>query len=246
MRTLLCAFFALMPLLGIAEQVQFEATDKGFVWADYFPNPPGGRPARAIVLMFHTDGGNNGEYELAVPKLVHQNFACLTVDTRLGNKDLPVWQLINRTTKFYPQPPPLEDVFYDIEGSYKWAKAKGYSKIICIGSVSSATMIVRLANKYGDVKGIVCCSPNPTLGTDLFKQDRTPTLLMGTIAEGNGPLTAIYEAIPFSIARGADDLLMNPNSVPGAVTLREDRNPAGAEFYWNGLWKFVNFLAPPP
>lgn len=219
-----------------ASELTFLAKDGVTVFADFYK----AEPAKGIILLFHQAGSNAGEYATIAPVLVSQGYDALAVDQRNGGD---MWNRKNRTAA--KRSGDYLSAYADMEGAVQWAKAKKYSVIVAWGSSYSASLVLRLAKDYPELRAVLAFSPgeyfsNPTLVRDWNMAENVPTLMAFTPDEASQGGVTLYQSSSHAPARNDADMILSfEGGVHGSSTLNPDKNPTSSKKYWQGVIAFL-------
>ena len=237
---------ALVTLLWVAgdahavEPVSFAASDGVRVYADYYPAADKSRP---LILLFHQAGSNRGEYAPIAPVLVSLGYGALALDQRSGGS---LWGQTNETVEHLGHSTGYEDVLLDMEAALHWARANGYAgPVVLWGSSYSAALAFLFAAKHPqDVKAILAFSPGEYLrGTSVRTAASQLTMpIFVTSAKAQDEIASAKAIIDAAPAATKVQFVPRISGVHGSSTLRQDRNPQGADEYWAAVKEFLNRL----
>jgi len=210
------------------------AADKTAVFARLYPATG---KAKAIILMFHQARSNMAEYAPIAPRVAKMGFDCLTIDQRAGDG---MWGVKNKTAAQFSSEQNYLQAYPDLEAALAWAKLRHYQKIIAWGSSYSSSLTLRLASEHPEIAAALVFSPG-----EYFDQDglvagwnqkiKVPVLFAWTQEEADKGGMKLFQ----SAKRAGDVLVVGPQGVHASSTLRADRNPNGAEYYWERVEKFL-------
>jgi alpha-beta hydrolase superfamily lysophospholipase len=211
------------------------AKDKTRVYASFYRalnnNPK-------IALLFHQAGSNRMEYEPIISSFHIAGFDTLTVDQRSGGT---MWGADNATVKRLGESAEYADAYADLEAALEYAVKRKYKTIIAVGSSYSASLAIVLASRNPDtVDGVAAFSP----GENFEDKNRIKI----AASKLNVPLyvtgaTNEKQRVEEVLVRASDNdvTFYQPiNSVHGASTLREDKNPEGYKVNINNLMTFLD------
>jgi dienelactone hydrolase len=221
--------------------VSVRAPDGAELSADLYATPEGTRAP--IILLFHQAASNAAEYSTIAPRLVELGWNALAVDTRSGGR---MWNRNNRTVMRLGRSADFLSAYPDLESALAWAKSQGYAPPLVVwGSSYTSALVFRLAAEHAEVGAVLSFSPGEYLGPDepvRAAAARVKVPIFVTTATGHEVDVArwILEGSPST---------MKVQYVPtvgvhGSSTLREDRNPAGAEDNWEAVAAFLARLRP--
>lgn len=222
-----------------AQQLALRAADgtKVFAWR----YPAGNKKAERVILCFHQAGSNAAEYAAIAPRFNKLGFDCLAIDQRSGGE---MWGRENKTAAQFPENPGYMNAYPDLVSALDWAKSEGYKKIVACGSSYSASLAMKLASEHPEVSAVMAFSPGEYF--DIQRTTRSwnaqvavPTLFACDKAGGAEGVINIMGGTPDLPGRHRDSIAINKEGVHGASTLRPDRNPKSAEFYWKAVEDFL-------
>jgi dienelactone hydrolase len=219
--------------------VSFVAADGLSIHAAYYPAPGSSAP---IILLFHQAGSNHWEYAPIAPRLVSSGFSCLAVDQRAGGD---MWGHKNLTAVQLSHPADYLKALADLEAALAWARKENSSrKIIVWGSSYSASLVFVLAAKHpGEVAGLLSFSPSEYFDSKHMIRDAAAKVNIpvfidsAKVSKEESAARSILDAV----ADTKDRVQFIPQiaGVHGSSTLREDRNPKGAEENWAAVLAFL-------
>jgi dienelactone hydrolase len=250
MRNLFGFFLAiiLVSAIGPSARAQrpasFVASDGLKIHAVYYPAPGSSAP---IILLFHQAGSNHWEYAPIAPRLVNAGFSCLAVDQRSGGD---MWGHKNETAAQLAHPADYLDALKDLEAALAWARTQNPSrKIIVWGSSYSSSLVFVLAAKHpGEIAGLLAFSPGEYFDAKHMIRDAAAKVNIPVFvdsAKDNKEEERAREIID-AVADAKDRVQFIPKiaGVHGSSTLREDRNPTGADENWNAVLAFLRQFQP--
>ena len=227
------------PVSGhTTDAISFAASDRVQVFADYYS---AGSKAKPLILLFHQAGSNRGEYVTIGPRLAALGFNALAIDQRSGGN---AWGRTNETVKHLGKSTDYDEALLDLEAALQWAKSSGQTESILVwGSSYSAALVFLLAAKHRrEIRAILAFSPGEYLGGS--------STVRKAAAQVSIPIFVTSAKDPKEIAVAKSVLDASPSAektqfvpqiagVHGSSTLREDRNPAGAEENWAAVKQFL-------
>lgn len=242
--------FLIVPMLlavivAKAEPVTFAAADGVEVYGQHWPAPGKNAP---LVLAFHQAGSSHVEYAPLAPRLNRLGFSVLAIDQRSGGAEFGGH---NRTVMALGRSGAYDAALADLEAALAWGHARaGGSPVLAWGSSYSAALVFLLAAKHPQLlQGLLAFSPGeyldqPDSVVKAAKSVRIPVFIdQARDSDEVAASRAIFGALP-----NADKTLFmaQVNGVHGSATLREDRNPRGAEENWVAVERFLaKFSARP-
>jgi dienelactone hydrolase len=224
-----------------AKPVTFSAADGVKVNAELYPAKAG--KSAPIVLLFHQAGSNGAEYQTIAPKLAVLGYNSLAVDARSGGTR---FGRDNLTVKGVGKSADYQDAYGDLEGALGWVKSEGYTgKIAAVGSSYSAGLVFRLASEHPEVAAILAFSPprpgsGPSWKMDEWGKQAKAAVFLTASPEEIGALKEFYGTLP----QKNKALFEQKAGVHGASTLREDKNPKGAEENFKAVAEFLKANVP--
>ena len=240
--------FVLMLLaanLAKADPVTVTAADGVKVYGQYWPAPRKNAP---LVLAFHQAGSSHFEYAPLAPRLNRLGFSVLAIDQRSGGAEFGGQ---NRTVTGLGKSESYDAALADLDAALAWARSRADgSPVLVWGSSYSAALVFLLAAKHPDqLQGLLAFSPGeyldqPDAVVSAARSARLPVFI--DQAKDDDEVTAsrtIFDALPH-----ADKTLFvaQISGVHGSATLREDRNPRGAQENWVAVERFLaRFSARP-
>ena len=219
--------------------VSFVASDGLKIHAVYYPAPGASAP---IILLFHQAGSNHWEYAPIAPRLVSAGFSCLALDQRAGGD---MWGHGNETAAQLAHPADYLDALQDLEAAFTWARKENPSrKIIVWGSSYSASLVFLLAAKHpGEIAGLLSFSPGEYFENKHLVRDAAAKLNIPVFVDSANNddeeqrARAIFDFVPDT--KDKVQFLPQIAGVHGSSTLREDRNPRGAQENWTAVLAFL-------
>lgn len=235
------AFFTASPQGGAAE-LQLQASDGTRIFATLHPasGASTAKNRRAIVLLFHQAGSNRHEYDPIVPVLNAAGFDTLAIDQRSGGT---MWGAPNQTVRARGGSVGYLQALPDLQAALDWARDHAHTGIVALGSSYSAALVFLLAERNrGQLAGVAAFSPGEHLSRPHLVKRAAASLALPiyvTAAATDREQAQIDEVLS-SVTRARVVRYRAPAGVHGASTLRQDRNPRGAEA---NLKQLVGFLA---
>lgn len=218
------------------QTVTFQSEDDIKITADLYMTDNKNAP---FILLFHQAMFSRGEYLEIAPKLNAMGFNCLAVDQRSGSAVNNVSNQTHKYAKSKKMNTKYPDAFPDLQASFNYIK-KTYNseKIIVWGSSYSASLVLILAAKNKDIKGVLSFSPgeyfkfeNKTI-QEWTKDVKSPIFITSSHNEGN-ECKKIFNNAENSQSR---QYIPEQKGFHGSKALWE--NKKGFELYW----KQVNFF----
>ena len=236
---LFAAGLAMLPAPGHAvEAISFAASDRVQVFADYYS---AGSKAKPLILLFHQAGSNRGEYATIAPMLVTLGFNALAIDQRSGGN---AWNRTNETVKRLGKSTDYGEALLDLEAALRWAKSSGETgPIILWGSSYSASLVFLLAAEHRvDIKALLAFSPGEYLhGASTVRKAAAQVSIPIFVTSAMDPKEIATAKSILDVSPSAEKTQFVPQigGVHGSSTLREDKNPHGAEENWLAVKKFL-------
>ena len=240
--------FALMlaaPSWAAAEPVTVTAADGVKVYGQYWPVPRKNAP---LILAFHQAGSSHLEYAPLAPRLNRLGFNVLAIDQRSGGAEFGGQ---NRTVNALGRSAAYDAALADLDAALAWARSRVEgAPVLAWGSSYSAALVFLLAAKHPDrLQGLLAFSPGeyldqPDAVVKAAGSVRVPVFI--DQAKDSDEVTAsrtIFKALPTT-----DKTLFvaQVGGVHGSATLREDRNPRGAQENWAAVERFLTKFQPRP
>jgi len=218
--------------------VTFSASDGAKAYGEFYSTGDRNKP---IILLFHMFGSNSGEYSSIAPKLVQAGFNALAADLRGGGR---LWGKTNRTVANSREKSgsrPKEIALKDMEGSVRWAQANNSGPVIVWGSSYSASLVFLLAAEHPEIRGLLAFSPGEYFGGKTVHEAAENVHCAVFLTSANTPeeeaeAKSIFESVP---SKNKTLYVPGGPSVHGSSTLREDRNPPGADANWRAVNQFL-------
>ena len=228
-----------------AEPVTLRAADGVQVYGQYWP---ASRKHAPLILAFHQAGSSHVEYAPMAPRLNRLGFSVLAIDQRSGGAEFGGQ---NRTVTALGRSVSYDAALADLDAAMAWGRSRADgSPVLVWGSSYSAALVFLLAAKHPEqLQGLLAFSPGEYLGrpnavVEAASSVRVPVFI--DQAKDSDEVTAsraIFDALP-----SADKTLFvaRVGGTHGSATLREDRNPRGAEENWGAVERFLaRFSARP-
>lgn len=222
--------------------VTFTTADGVLVSADFYPAPDSA--TAPVVLLFHQAGSNAGEYAPIAPRLAGAGWNALAVDSRAGAR---MWGRSNRTVIRLGKNEDFLRAYADLEAALAWAVARRAPRIVAWGSSYSAALVFRLAAEHREISAVLAFSPGEYLGPGepvrgWAAKVTVPVFVTSATGAEVEAAARIVEAV-----QGPEKYQTAPVvGVHGSSTLREDRNPHGAEQNWTSVEAFLKRIWPAP
>ena len=242
MRITSLAFLIVPMLLAVnvakAEPVTLKAADGVTVYGQYWPAPQKNTP---LVLAFHQAGSSHVEYAPLAPRLNRLGFSVLAIDQRSGGAEFGGH---NRTVTALGGSASYDAALADLEAALAWGqgRADGFPVLVWGSSYSAALVFLLSAKHPQQLQGLLAFSPGeyldqPDSVVQAARSVRIPVFI--DQAMDNDEVAAsrtIFDALP-----NADKRLFvaQVGGVHGSATLREDRNPRGAQENWVAVERFL-------
>ena len=239
-RIITATFFFFTGVYAQADQPSGDMTlllakDKTRVYASFYRalnnNPK-------IALLFHQAGSNRMEYEPIISSFHIAGFDTLTVDQRSGGT---MWGVDNATVKRLGASTEYADAYADLETALEYAVKRKYKTILVVGSSYSASLAIVLASRNPDaVDGVAAFSPGEYFEDKNRIKIAASKLTMPLYVTGaTNEKQRVEEVL---VKAGDNDVTFYQpiNSVHGASTFREDKNPEGYKANINNLMTFLH------
>jgi dienelactone hydrolase len=240
--------FVLMLLaanVAKADPVTLTAADGVKVYGQYWPAPQKNAP---LILAFHQAGSSHAEYAPLAPRLNRLGFSVLAIDQRSGGGEFGGQ---NRTVRALGRSGPYDAALADLDAALAWGRSRADgSPVLAWGSSYSAALVFLLAAKNPEqLQGLLAFSPgeyldHPDAVVEAASSVRVPVFIdQAKDSDEVSASRSIFNALP-----NADKTLFvaQVSGVHGSATLREDRNPRGAQENWVAVERFLSrFLAHP-
>jgi dienelactone hydrolase len=220
------------------QRITLKASDGVAVYAWHYAAADKTRPA---ILLFHQAGSNHAEYATIAPRLVTLGYHALALDQRSGGS---MWDQPNRTASEFGRDVDYRAALPDLAAALDWPARGGLpARSIVWGSSYSAALVFLLAAAHPSaVAAVMAFSPGEYLGDSHSVKDaaakvRAPVFV--TCAQDSEEIAAgraIARAVPGS---AAVQFVPKRGGVHGSSTLRQDRNPKGAEENWRAVEQFL-------
>jgi dienelactone hydrolase len=200
------------------------------------------------ILLFHQAGSNHAEYSTIAPRLAASGYHSLALDQRSGGR---MWGQPNQTASAVAADVDYRAALPDLEAALAWPSRQGFpARSIVWGSSYSAALVFLLAAKHpSSVAAVLAFSPGEYLGDNHSVRDaaakvQAPVFVTSALdPEEISAARAIAKAVPSSgmRSRGSSAVQFVPRlgGVHGSSTLRQDKNPKGAEENWHAVEQFL-------
>ena len=228
-----------------ADPVTFTAADGVKVYGQYWPAPRKNAP---LILAFHQAGSSHIEYAPLAPRLNRLGFSVLAIDQRSGGAEFGGQ---NRTVKALGRSESYDAALADLDAALAWGRGRaGGAPVLAWGSSYSAALVFLLAAKHPQqLQGLLAFSPGeyldqPDSMVKAARSVRIPVFIdQAKDSDEVAASRTVFDALP-----NADKTLFmaQVSGVHGSATLREDRNPRGAQENWVAVERFLaRFSARP-
>ena len=233
------------PLAPSDSSLVLTASDGVKIYARSYP----AQKARApVVLLFHQAGSSKSEYAPIAPRLVELGFNALAIDQRSGGN---LYEPGNETVEHLgASAPDYTSALPDLEAALVWAR-RSYpaSPVYLMGSSYSAALVFLVAARHPhEVAAVIAFSPGEYLDNKNAVHAAARTVRVPVFIDSSSDKNEIEAArsIYAAVASSKKVQFVPPSGIHGASTLREDRDPAGAQANWSALSAFLRNLGPTP
>ncbi|HVI97743.1 MAG TPA: alpha/beta hydrolase [Sphingomonas sp.] len=194
--------------------------------------------AKALILLFHQAGSSKEEYATIAPKLAAAGYSALAIDQRAGGDMYGHNEVVERMGGSKP----YEEAMADLDGAVRWARPIGLP-VVLWGSSYSASLVIPVANSYGDlVKAVLSFSPGEYLN-DKRAIGRAAEYLKQPIFITSANDPEEIEAAKAIAAKVPDDhatfFAPPEGAIHGSSTLIEAKDPQGAAPTWAAVMDFL-------
>lgn len=247
---LLVVFFLLLNFIStpVSEaqvvrktKVEFLSSDSLVITADHYYS----RKDNPYILLFHTEQSSRGEFDELAERFVKMQYNCLAVDLRSGNKFGFIKNETAERAFNAAIDTRIEAGAMDILAAIEYAGKFNNSPVVLLGSSSSASLCIQVAENNQNVKGIMAFSPGeffiPGLDlSSLLPGMKTPIFVAGNTSE---------EPYLIEMFSGLDpeykSFISPPANAEGrGISLLFNENPAHDE-YWMAVLIFIKSLKNP-
>jgi len=240
----------LLAGLGLVPQVvapspapiTLSAADGTAIYADMYVTAAAGAP---VILLFHQAGSSKSEYAPIAPRLVQMGYNVLAIDQRSGGD---LYAPGNQTVAHLGKSAPYLAVLPDMEAALEFAHRRfPGARVAAWGSSYSASLVFLFAAKHPhDLAALLAFSPGEYLPNKHAVRDAAKRVKIATFVD------SASDPAEERAARDIFDALRSPvkvdfqpkNGVHGSSTLRDDKDPAGAEENWNAVTSFLGRALP--
>jgi dienelactone hydrolase len=216
--------------------VTLTARDGVKVYADSYP---AFSPTAPVLLLFHQADSGRGEYAPLGPRLATLGFNAIAIDQRSGGDMYGT----NQTAAELGKSASMQDALPDLEAALAWARANHpISKIVAVGSSYSAALVFVLAAKHpGDLAGVAAFSPSEYFPDPKYVRSAARKLKIPVFIDSGSDPKEIANAKAIFVAVGSRDKtqFVPKAGIHGASTLRNDRDPDGANDNFDALLAFL-------
>lgn len=194
-----------------------------------------------VLLLFHQANSSKGEYAQIAPRLVTLGYNVLAIDQRSGGD---LYSPGNETVSHLGKSAPFLAVLPDMDAALEYARRRfPGARVAAWGSSYSAALVFAFAAKHPkDVAAVLAFSPGEYLDDKHFvrnaaKHVRVPVFIDSASDAGEErDARAIYDALPAHVKVD----YVPKTGIHGSSTLRDDRDPDGAEENWTAVTGFLN------
>jgi dienelactone hydrolase len=232
------------PLPSAPLDLVLNASDGVKVFAQSYVAP---NPSAPVILLFHQANSSKSEYAPIAPRLVQLGFNALAIDQRSGGD---LYAPPNQTVAQLGKSAPYHDVLPDMEAALAWAKRTHPRAAVYVwGSSYSAALAFPFAAAHPhDVAALLAFSPGEYLdGASAVRAAARHVSVPVFIDSGSDPQEiARARAIYAAVASKHKVEYVPAHGVHGSSTLRDDRDPAGADENWQAVSAFLRKLPAGP
>jgi len=235
-RSLLLATVSILGKAAEPEPIKLYAGDGVEVFAWHYPAADDRKPA---ILLFHQAGSNHAEYSAIAPRLASRGYHCLALDQRSGGR---MWGIANRTAEALHHKADYLEALPDLEAALTWPQTQGLpARSIVWGSSYSAALVFLLAAKHPeDIAAVLAFSPGEYLGQPHVVETNARQIRVPVFIDTAKDSEEIAVGRTIAKACNATQFVPRISGVHGSSTLRQDRNPKGAEENWQAAERFLN------
>jgi dienelactone hydrolase len=224
------------PLLASPMPLTLTAHDGVRVYADAYA---GASPSAPVLLLFHQAGSGKGEYAPIAPRLAMLGYNAIAIDQRSGGAMYGP----NQTAAGVGKTVPMEAALTDMEAALAWARATHpAAKVVAIGSSYSASLVFVLAAEHpGDLAAVAAFSPSEYFSNRNYVRAAAKRVRVPVFIDSGADPQEVANAKSIFTAVGSHDKreYVPKAGVHGASTLRDDRDPAGANDNFDALVSFL-------
>lgn len=218
------------------ETIQLKAVDGVAVHGEYRR----AQQPKALLLLFHQAIGSMAEYADIAPRLTQAGYSTLTIDQRSGGE---LFGKPNKTVQTRGKNDTFLSALPDLEAALVWAKGEKLP-IGVVGSSYSSSLVFLLAQRHPkEITALMSFSPGEYFDTpDLVRNAAAAVSMPLFVTQAKtDPEFRAAKAI-FDAAPSGAKVHFTPQigGVHGASTLKESRNPGGAQENWTALLSFLN------
>lgn len=229
---------------GQPQSLQLTARDGAPVFGRFMATPDPGAP---LILLFHQAGSSKDEYGPVQPRLAAEGYASLAIDQRSGGSLLGG---CNETVAAHGGADAgYDDAYPDLEAALAWARATEPRRpiVLCGSSYSAALVFLLAAAHPSEVAAVLAFSPGEYLARAGTVGAAAATLRMPVFvtsaptASEEAAAAQILAVVPAALKI---QLRQAKGGVHGASSLRDDSNPQGASYVWQGTLAFLREAVP--
>jgi dienelactone hydrolase len=244
LRALILAGLGLVPQVAAppAVPVMLSAADGVAVYGRVYVATSGTAP---VILLFHQADSSKSEYASIAPRLVALGYNVLAIDQRSGGD---LYAPGNETVRHLGKSAPFLEALPDMDAALVYAQRRfPGAPVVAWGSSYSAALVFPFAAKHPhDIAALLAFSPaeyfdDKHLVTGAAKHVRIPAFIdSASDADEERKARDIFTALrsPLKID------FVPKAGVHGSATLRDDRDPAGAEENWEAVTSFLARALP--
>ncbi len=196
--------------------------------------------ATATILLFHQAGSSKSEYATIAPRLAQLGYNVLAIDQRSGGD---LYAPGNETVRHLGKSAGYLAVLTDMDAALAYAKRRfAGAPIYAWGSSYSAGLVFAFAAKHPhDVAAVLAFSPGEYFDDKHFVREAARRVRIPAFIDSASDRTEeknareIYEALA---SRVKVDYVPK-RGLHGSSTLRDDRDPDGAQENWDAVTAFL-------
>ncbi len=233
------------PLVPSDSSLVLTASDGVKIYARSYAAPNARAP---VLLLFHQAGSSKSEYAPIAPRLVELGFNVLAIDQRSGGD---LYEPGNETVAHLgASASDFMSALPDLEAALVWARRTyPVAPVYLVGSSYSAALVFLVAARHPhDVAAVLAFSPGEYLDDKRAVHAAARALRVPVFIDSSSDKSEIDAArsIYAAVASPKKVQFVPATGIHGASTLREDRDPGGAQANWTALSAFLRSLRPTP
>lgn len=222
--------------------VTLSAADGVAVYGEILTAPAAVAP---VILLFHQADSSKSEYAPIAPRLVALGYNVLAIDQRSGGN---LYVPGNQTVQHLGKSAAYLDALPDMDAALAYAQRRfPGSRIAAWGSSYSASLVFALAAKHPhDIAALLAFSPGEYFDDKHFVRRAAKHVAVPVFVDSASDpaeerkAREIYDALHSHVKVD----FVPKAGVHGSSTLRDDRDPTGAQENWDAVTAFLARAVP--